>query len=489
MKLGHNLLAGLTNSIWSALVGLVATPFYLKYLGIEAYGLIGFFMTTQAVLSLLDMGLTPTINRVVARCAATGELSGAGKLLHTLAIVYWCMAAIIALLIVLLAPSISKYWINSNQFSPEKISNVVMLMGLVVACRWPVGLYQGALIGAQRLTVSSAISIVMTTIGNLGAVAILALVSATIEAFFIWQACVGLAGAIVMRWGAWRVVGRMKNLRFDVNELKTAWRFSAGMSGVALSGILLMQLDKVFLSKIISLEEFGRYALANVIASSLYVLLTPIFNVIYPSLSALVATGESEKLIAFYRRGTRFFLAVLFPVAAVAAIFSEGIIFLWTGNRLLASSTAPIVSLFLIGTALNGVMHFPYALQLAYGKTRMPLMINAILVVVMIPTIILLAARHGAIGGAMAWVILNGIYILLGTYLTHQSLLKGFGSKWLLYDVGIPFLLSLLVIGLMGNVILRKGYPDVTNLFIGGGLALTTFLLTILSSSQLRFKI
>ncbi|MFA6198778.1 MAG: polysaccharide biosynthesis protein, partial [Patescibacteria group bacterium] len=79
MKLGHNLLAGLANSIWSALVGLAVVPFYLKYLGIEAYGLIGFFVTTQAVLSLLDMGMAPTINREVARCSAAGSLQESGK--------------------------------------------------------------------------------------------------------------------------------------------------------------------------------------------------------------------------------------------------------------------------------------------------------------------------------------------------------------------------------------------------------------------------
>ena len=46
--------------------------------------------------------------------------------------------------------------------------------------------------GAQRLTVSSGVSIVMVTLGNLGAVAVLAYVSPTIQAFFIWQGIVGL---------------------------------------------------------------------------------------------------------------------------------------------------------------------------------------------------------------------------------------------------------------------------------------------------------
>lgn len=486
MKLGRNLLAGLANSIWSALIGFAVIPFYLKYLGIEAYGLIGFFVTTQAVLSLLDMGMAPTINREVARCSASGNLREAGGLLHTLAVVYGCMAVLIALLIAALAPWIAEYWLQSSRLSAQTISYAVMLMGLVIACRWPVGLYQGALIGAQRLTVSSGINIVMTTVSSLGAVAVLAFVSPTIEAFFIWQALAGLAYVAAMRLGAWRVIGRITDVRFDVNALKNIWRFSAGMSGVAVSAIILMQLDKVLLSKILSLEDFGRYALAGVVASGLYVLLTPAFNVIYPRLSVLVAVNDTEKLVELYRSGTRLLLAALFPIATAAAVFAEEILLLWTGNPALASSTAPVVSLFLIGTALNGAMHFPYALQLAYGMTRLPLTINAVLVVVMIPTTILLALRYGVVGGAAAWVVLNGIYLLLGTWLTHRSILKGIGLKWLVSDVGIPLGISLLIVGGIGHNVRWQGYSNYAELFIGGGLACFACLTIVMFTPGLR---
>lgn len=38
-------------------------PRYIKYPGIEAYGLIGLFALLQAWLSLLDTGMTPTLGR------------------------------------------------------------------------------------------------------------------------------------------------------------------------------------------------------------------------------------------------------------------------------------------------------------------------------------------------------------------------------------------------------------------------------------------
>lgn len=478
MTLTRNLLAGLINSIWSALIGFAVVPFYLKYLGIEAYGLIGFFVTTQAVLSLLDMGLVPTINREVARCSALGSLKEAGRLLHTLAVVYWGMAVLIALLILILAPWIAEYWLQSKQLSSQTIAHSVMLMGLVVACRWPVGLYQGALIGAQRLTVSSGINMTMTTISSLGAVAVLVFVSPTIEAFFIWQACVGIVYAISMRLAAWHVIGEAQKISFDLVGLKRVWRFSAGMSGVALSATVLTQLDKVILSKLLGLEEYGQYMLATLMVSGLYVLILPVFNVVYPRLSALVVTGETEKLTDLYRIGTRMLGTVLFPIAMAFAVFAEEILRVWTGNPALSSSVAPVVAFLAMGAALHGVMFFPYALQLAYGKTRLPLKINLILIIALVPLIIMFAMTYGVLGGAMAWLVFQVLYLMLGTWLTHRQLLKGIGLKWLLQDVGIPLGLSLLA-GIFGYFVIRNaGYSFGVKLISGSMLTIVVALLS-----------
>ena len=77
MILARNFLAGLTNSMWSMVVTLVCVPMYLYYLGVEAYGLVGFFIFTQSVLQLLDLGLAPTINREVASCRSQGNMRDA----------------------------------------------------------------------------------------------------------------------------------------------------------------------------------------------------------------------------------------------------------------------------------------------------------------------------------------------------------------------------------------------------------------------------
>lgn len=486
MSISRNLFFGLANSIWTAVIGLLVVPLYLKYLGLEAYGLIGFFVTMQALLQLLDMGLAPAINRETARYLAAGNLSGSGNLLHTLAVVYWSMAGVIALLLIAFAPLIANSWLQSKHLAPQAISNSVMLMGLVVACRWPIGLYQGALIGAQRLAVSSIVSITMVTLGNLGAVAVLAFVSPTIEAFFIWQAGVNFVYAITIRWAAWRMIGRATTACFDMGQLKTVWRFSAGMSGIAFLGLLLNQLDKVLLSKIITLEAFAHYMLASVLVSGLFVIVSPTFNTIYPRFTAMVTAGEIAKLTEIYRLGTRALATILFPAAMLLAVFSEELVQIWTGNPDIASHVAPILSLLVMGTAIQGIMYFPYALQLAYGMTSLPLIICTVMVIAMVPLTIFLAWNYQAQGGAMAWLAVNVLYLLLGTWLTHRQLLKDIKNKWLTNDVGIPLILSVIA-GLVAHYGMKEmAYSVYLKLIYGGILALIVCMLSILLSPQLR---
>ncbi len=208
MRLARNFMAGLTSSIWLMLVTLVTVPVYIHFLGVEAYGLIGFFAFSQGVLQLLDMGLAPTINREVARCRSQGDLGAAAELMRTLAVIYWAMGLLILLCFSLAAPYIASSWLNAEGLSVESVTSAAILIGFVIACRWPLGLYQGALIGAERMMIVSGINVLMTSTAAIGAVVILAFFSATIQAFFVWQAVVGLVSSIVMSYAAWNVIGR-----------------------------------------------------------------------------------------------------------------------------------------------------------------------------------------------------------------------------------------------------------------------------------------
>ncbi len=66
----RNILATLIGNGWTALLGIFFIPVYLHFLGIEAYGLVGFYATLLAFFILLDLGMGATLNREFARLSA-----------------------------------------------------------------------------------------------------------------------------------------------------------------------------------------------------------------------------------------------------------------------------------------------------------------------------------------------------------------------------------------------------------------------------------
>ncbi len=442
MRAVKNITIAMANSVVTIVVSLVALPFYLRYLGMEAYGLIGFSVTLQAVSQALDLGLAPTISREVARSIDADGRQRVATLLHTLGIVYIGVSVLIVIAAVIAAPWIGQRWLTAEHVSTKTIVQAVMLMGVSLACRWPISLYQGALVGAHRLALSSTVNIVVSISAALVALTVLAHVSSTIQAFFIVQAAFNLIQACTLRLLAWKVVG-VAGSRFDLAGLRRVWRFSAGMGAITITSLAFTQLDKGLLSKILDLEDFGHYMLAALVVSGLQVVVSPVFNSIYPRFSALAALGKTEELARIYSLGTRMTAAMLFPLAWTLVFHAQDLVLLWTGKPDVAMRAAPIIALLAIGSGLNGIMHFPYALQLARGATGIPLAINLGLLVLLAPLTVTLAMSHGTTGGALSWAIVGLVYVFVGTWLTGKKIMPSAGWRWLAKDVAVPLAISL----------------------------------------------
>jgi O-antigen/teichoic acid export membrane protein len=234
---------------------------------------------------------------------------------------------------------------------------------------------------------------------------------------------------------------------------------------------VLVQLDKILLSRMLDLADFGRYALAGVVAGALQVLLAPMFSVIYPRMTALVATGATDYLLEHYRFGTQLLAAMLFPLAIGISLFAADLLFVWTGNLDVATKVAPIVSVMIIGTALNGIMIFPFALQLAHARTDIALAICVGLACILVPLIVVLTGRLGAVGGALAWLVLNVLYVLVGSQVTNRKLFAGRRFPWLAHDVGLPLLCSAAIV-CPGAWLWHAGPPGPFNVVIAAVLML-----------------
>lgn len=467
-------------------MGIVFVPLYIRFMGIEAYGLVGVFAALLGVFALLDMGLSSTLNREMARLSAQKDKAQDMRdLLRTLEIPYWLIGMLIAVTVILASPLIAFHWVKVKNLSQDSVHTALLIMGLCVAFRWPMGFYSGGLMGLQRQVLLNSINTVVATCRGVGAVLVLWLVSPTVEAFFFWQLAISAVHIGLIVFFLWQSLPpASKKVSFRPELLRTIWRFAAGMTGITITCIFLVQLDKIILSRLLSLEMFGYYTLANVVAMTLYRFIGPVFSATYPKLTSLVEQGAEKEITKLYHQSAQLMSVLILPAAFVVALFSKEILLLWTRSPVTADNTHLLVSILVLGTACNGLMNIPYALQLAHGWTRLAFFVNILSVLVLVPLMILLAQCYGAVGAASVWLMLNTSYVFISIPLMHRRLLPTEKWRWYFEDVGRP-LLAAVAVSLTGRFIIQSDWPPLL-LIAGIGLVSgATFLAAAFAANQL----
>jgi O-antigen/teichoic acid export membrane protein len=415
-------------------------PVYIHFLGIEAYGVVGFFWSLQGVFGLLDAGMSATLNREFARYSAQG---GRGQdrrdLLRTLEALYWPLSLMGGILLLLLAPAISGHWINPQGLSRTAIENSFYLMGLAIALQMPSSLYQGGLMGLQRQVLLNSVLVVLATFRGLGAALILWKVSPTVEAFFAWHVVVSGVQVITMRlllWGGLPETGKSPAFRRDL--LGEVWRYAAYISGNSIVGVVLTQADKLILIRILSLEHFGYYMLAWSVASSLWSIILPINTALFPQFVQLFEKREEDSIKNLFHHASQVMAVAIIPLGILLILFSRQILLLWTRNSVIAENAHLLVSLLVLGVTLNGMCSVPSYMSTAFGWPQLVMYVNVGQAIVLVPAIVYATSRYGAIGAATTWVIMHSTYLFVMLPILFHRYLQTEKWEWFLLDLGRP---------------------------------------------------
>lgn len=495
MSLKRNVIANYLGQGWTALMGIAFIPVYIRYLGIEAWGLVGFMSMLQAWLTLLDMGLAPTLSREMARFQAGAHgAQSIRDLLRSLEVIYGGIAVLLVSLVWLIAPWISAHWLSATHLPAASVTQAISIMGLVLATRMVEQVYRGAIQGLQRQVWLNGAQSVLATLRWAGVIGVLVWVSPSIEAFFLWQGLISLLSVIVLARQTyhWLPLGE-RSAHFDLDAVVRIRRFAGGMAATTLLALLLTQVDKLLLSKLVSLEDFGYYTLAASAAGALYFLSTPIVTAVSPRLTELVAKSKQKELIDTYHRASQGLAAVLIPAALVMAAFAEPLLYVWTGNVNLSQQVSPLLALLALGTLCNSFMHVPYMTQLAHGWTGFAVRMNIVAVGFIVPSILWCVPRFGAVGAAWVWLALNVGYVLIGMHFMYRKLLIGEKWRWYWDAVFKPLAIgSIAVLVLRQWVTLPQGRVPMAAALAGIALLVMGVVLWIVPTSraflQIQFK-
>lgn len=472
--IGRNFIASFASKIWIGLLNLALVPIYLAYMGVEAYGLVGFYVTLQSLVVLLDLGLTATINREMARYSALGgQEQNMRDLARTLEIVYWAIAIVIGVAVVSSASYLASSWLKANALDTRTIHAAIVVIGLTLAAEWPMSFYAGGLLGLERHALYGGVRAAYWSLRGAGAVLVVILVPNPIVPFFVWQLSTSLLAVLTLGVLLQRSLPKAgRRARFRLSSLQSVWRFAASMSLVSMAALAFNQIDKIIVSRAVSLESFAYYSLAWQIVGALYLLYTPVYTTYFPVFTRLATLENPRALRGAYHDACQYMSVLVLPLSVMLAVFPYPVIRLWTQNPTVAAQTAPIVSVVLIGATANVLAYMPNSMQQASGRPQLALWPMLPLLVVMAPFLVVATLRFGIYGAALTWSVTSLVQMVATVWLTHRCVLPGVHRIWMLHDVGRPLLVAILVAAFTKVVVAAVPNPVMAIVAIAGALCL-----------------
>jgi O-antigen/teichoic acid export membrane protein len=481
-----NVLANFFGKVLSAFVLFLFTPLYVKILGVEGYGLIGFFNFLLGFSILFDMGMGAALSRELASLSAQKESAHQMRItVRTMEILYWAISGVV-LLVGLFCASWGASWFDVRAISPDSIERALLYMVIAVALQCPFFLYSNGLAGLQKQLLLNGLLFSFAFLRAAGSVMVLIFIEPTIEAFFLCQMAVSLLQSIAGAIALWRVLPPGLPAYFNPRLIKGMRRFALGMSGISISGLILTQGDKLILSKLFSMEMFGYFCLAQVVANGLNTFISSMSAIALPRFAKLMYESEKGQLMQAYHQSCQAMAMIVLPIAVNAALFSSEFFLLWTGREDVVLHASGFLKLLMIGSAMNGLCNIAYAFQLARGETKLFFLLNLASIALLFPLTIFITPKLPMMGATLIWVVLNLSYLLIGVPLAHRKMGMERKSLWWLEVVAMP-LFGALLAPLMGRWLLSNyAFSPAVILIILGLTSLLSLGGAFLCSTHLR---
>ena len=398
-----NIAANLAGRFVSSASRAILLPAYVHVLGVESYGLVGVYVTLRNLIAILDFGISASFIRDVARLSGLPDARlRRRELLQTLEIVYWAIAVVAGLLVMIAAPAIARHWLHAEHLSADDVVRALRLMGIATCAAFPLSFYQGGLYGLQRQGLANALSVGLGLLQDAGAlVAILMIPS--IHAFMGWHvvstAIAVAATALVLR----RLIPAAAGARrFSMEVFRGSLHFGGRWFGHVVGSAVVTQSDKVLVTRFVPLEQFGYYTIAQSLAMFVMTLVGPVQTAVFPRLSQLAASGDRAAEHE-YDRAMQYVALLVFPVAAVLIGFAPGILLAWTRKPDIAAHSAGLLRIFAVGACFSAVAAMLTTIQGAHAYFRAMLTASLLAAAVAFPLLYAAVRLRGVTGAALTW--------------------------------------------------------------------------------------
>lgn len=405
-QLLHNTLANWAGLLLPPFIALAMVPVYLAFLGLEPYGLIGAFSALVLLLGIFSQGISQALQREFARRDQDPEQRvGLRRLARTFERVYLAMGVAAGAGIALSAGWISREWIRDESLPPALVEAAIHLLAARIMISFPQGVYSAIFIGTQRQVQGNVILVAFAVAGALTGAA---LVIATRSILLLYAGEVLVAACLVatLRRRAFRMLPAEADsdpARFSRAEVRSLAGISAGLIWTSGVGVVITQLDRVLLSRLVSLADLAVYNAAQAGGRLISLVYMPYLTAAFPRTCKLAAARDGAGLTRHVLQNAAVVSTLTAACATPLVFFAEDVLWVWTRQPAIRDAGAPIMAIYALGSmALSNASVF-YMLQMALGAVRPAVVFNAVALAWYPAAMYALIQAHGMVGAAWAW--------------------------------------------------------------------------------------
>ena len=440
-----NLIANYITKLWGLLSIYIFVPFYIKLLGIEAYGIISLYTLIFSIASIADMGLSSAITREFAKSNTKAYKRNILSLFEKL---FFLICVVTVALLFLGSTLIATKWLKVSSFTVADVSKYVKLIGIGVGIQLMTSVYFGSLMGLQKQVLSNMLQLSWSVLKTLGAVVLLNFIGPDLKVFFVWQILCNVVYLVTLKLTVKSCIyDEFHEPKFGFENIpKDILSYISGMVFIAILSSLNNQADKVVTSKIFTLKQFGYYSLASTIAQLPFIAASPIAVTIFPVLTALVSEKKSIDLSKTYKQYSFLVSLFMLPIITIVFLYANDLILLFS-KKILPNeidSIQFVAKTLTLGGAFLALQLMPFYLLLAHGKTKYTIVQNSIQLVFTVIAIYFCVNHYGFNGVAIPWLLVNLVsFIYLNIIISKEFFPFQAFKKTIFFSFIIPVCVNL----------------------------------------------
>lgn len=314
------------------LVALLLTPYIVSKLGVQAYGIWSLIFVMASYLGLLDVGVGTSLVKYVTEYHTKRDYVALNSLVSTGLVFYLGLSSVVIALAFIFGGDVLRLFkIPSNLMGDAQL--ILVLAVAILSLSNAFGVFQGVIIGLQRMDVTNIIALAVSVPNVIGTILFL-------------QLGYGLRGLIVnqaVTFGLTTILAVVYSFKLlpelDIRpafckgaSLRQLMTYGMKVQVSQLAHLASSQTDKLLLGFFLGPSSVTFYELGSKVVLTGKRLSRVMLSAILPAASEIEAKQDGESLERLYVRGSKYLALVASPIMFFLVVGAPLLMRAWMGT-------------------------------------------------------------------------------------------------------------------------------------------------------------